>query len=380
MKARRYQTFLFALLIFLPLQPVHARLVEAVGSAPIVDGATNLAREQAVQDAMRQAMLQTKAHVDATSVVSTNVLIIDSARVNAAGTVQDVTVLDQWVDNGVLHVRIRAQIPEEQLRTPSPSARYRKKIAALQFDVLNRRHIYDMPGVERELPRELLRRLGNSDGFVSVDGTRYLLKSDGPQDRDTTTIAAIADQLGVQFLLSGVIRDMGVNRSLLTRSRRLEVEVFIYDGLSGARVARHRFSENVADAGLFDRGTVLFSNAEFFQTVYGAALDRVIARQVEMVEMDMDKLPFSARVIQVDGKKVYFNAGVTSRVQTGDILMTFRLDPQPLIDESSARLLGYKETPVAALAVHQVQPLFAMGELETEGNDLHPGDIIRFGW
>lgn len=362
-----------------PLATSQARMVEAMGSARVVDGAVNMAREQAIQDAMRQAMMQTEAHVDATSLVSTNVLIIESTRVNAAGTVQDVSVLDEWVDKDIMHVRIRAHVPADKQRNPSPAARYRKKVAALQFNVLDRRQIYDLPGIERAMPLELLRRFGNSGQFIPVDGTQYL-SDDGQIHGETGTIARIADQLGVQFIVTGVIRDMGVSRSLFAKSRRLEVEVAIFDGLSGAAIARHRFSENVAEAGHFERGVSLFSNAEFMQTSYGRTLDRVLDRQVEMLGDDLAKLPFSARVVQVEGNKVYFNAGVTSRVKPGDVLMTYRLEPQPVYDFNGERFLGYKETPVATLAVHQVQPLFAMGQLEIEKTNLHPGDIIRFGW
>lgn len=374
MKSGYRKVLLVLAVALMPLQ-LQARIIEAVGSAPITDGAVNMAREHAVQDAMRQAMMQAEAHVDSTSLVSTNVLIIDSTRVNAAGTVENVTVLDEWVDRDIMHVRIRATVPAEKRRTPSPSARYRKKVAAVQFNVLDRRQIWDLPGIEQALPQELLRRLGETGQVLPVDGTQYM-----PAEENTGAIARLADQLGVQFVVTGVIRDMGVARHLLTKSRRLEVEVSLYDALSGARLARHRFSENVADAGYYQRKPALFSNAGFVQTVYGRTLDRVLNRQVEMLAGDLGQMPFSARVVQVEGNKVYFNAGVTSRVEPGDVLMTYRLDPQPVRDFNGERFLGFKETPVATLAVHKVQPLFAMGELEIDEANLHPGDIIRFGF
>ncbi|MDH4276368.1 MAG: flagellar assembly protein T N-terminal domain-containing protein, partial [Gammaproteobacteria bacterium] len=137
----------------------HARSIEAEGMAIIVDGAYHAAREKAIKEALRQAMLQTTAHIDATSVVSTNVLIIDSARVSAAGTAQDTEVIDEWTDDEILHVRIRTQVPKEGERSADPAARYRKKVAVLQFEVLDRRQIFDFPSFERELPMELQRRM-----------------------------------------------------------------------------------------------------------------------------------------------------------------------------------------------------------------------------
>lgn len=376
---RRYAVLL--LLASLLPGTAQARLVEAEGEAPIVEGAINKARDQAVRHAIERALMQTEALVDTTAAISSNVLIMESSRVNAAGTVKDVAVIDEWVERDTMHVRIRAQVPREALRAPSPAARYRKKIAVLQFAVLDRRLIYDLPDIEREMPRELARRMAVSDQFVSVDGSDFLRQSDTSDDVNSAAYVTIADQLGVQFLVTGTIRDTGVTKKLLSKSRRLEVEIFVYDGLSGTRLGGHRFSENVAQADYFERGGVtLFSNAEFLHTAYGRALDRVLNRQLEMIQTDLAAVPFSARILQIDGKKVYFNAGAASKVQPGDILMTYRLDPQPLYDRVNARFLGYKESPVASLAVHQVQPQFAMGELEVEKADLHAGDIIRFGW
>ena len=381
MRVQRYFIPLIGMLLLSFLIPAQARIVEAEGTAAVVNGALNMAREQAMKDAMRQAMLQTEAHVDSTSVVSTNVLVIESTRVNAAGTVEDVEVLDEWVDNDVMHVRIRAQVPRDKIRKPSPAARYRKKVGVLQFKVTDRRQIHDMPHVEAALPQELLRRLEATDAFIGVDGTDYLLDGDQRPGGRSAMIARLGDRLGVQFLIGGVIRDVGVSRSLLLqKTRRLEMEIAVYDGLSGAKIASHRFSENVADAGLFKRGTTLFANTDFVQTAFGHAMDRMVDRQVEMVRKDLGTLPFSARVIQVKGKKIYFDAGGTSKVKVGDVLMTYRLDPEPMVSDLSDRFLGFEESPVATLNVHRVQPMFAVGELEVERKGtLNPGDVIRFG-
>jgi len=80
----------------------------------------------------------------------------------------------------------------------------------------------------------------------------------------------------------------------------------------------------------------------------------MLERQRELVHGDLAPLPFTARVVAVEGDTVTFDAGSTAA--------------------------GYRETPVAALTVRQVQPQFALGELESPQVHLHPGDLIRFGW
>ena len=164
----------------------------------------------------------------------------------------------------------------------------------------------------------------------------------------------------------------------LRNNRKIEIEMFVHDGISGARLSRHRFSENVLGVSYFPADTVLFANTDFMRGDYGAALDRILNRQVEMIEKDLGQLPFTARVLKIEGKKVYFNAGATSLVAIGDELMTYKLGSNALLDRNN-RVLGFQETPVATLSVTQIQPQFSIGELEIEGANLIAGDLIRFG-
>ncbi len=365
---------LLAVLLFALAAPAWARLVEAEGSATIHDGAVHLARQQAIQDALRNARLQTRAWIRSASATERQVLIIDSARVVAEGRVEDMTILDEWREGELYHVRIRARVGPESDTAPA-AARYRKRVAVLQFTLADPRQGADLPGIERAWARALVQRLMESGHYLAVDGSDYRLT---PQ-ADPEAVAALARRLGVQFLVAGSLHDLGFSGRWLRRARHAEVELFVYDGLSGSLLARHRLSERVLGARPFPVATTPFSLPAFATHPYGAALTRLLHRQGELLHQDLSPLPFSARVVAVEGDTVTFDAGATANVQPGDLLMTYRLDPQPVRD-LSGRFLGYRETPVAALTVRQVQPRFALGELEQATVPLYPGDIIRFGW
>ncbi|MDH5731463.1 MAG: flagellar assembly protein T N-terminal domain-containing protein, partial [Gammaproteobacteria bacterium] len=287
------------------------RTIETEGSAAIINGATQLAKQHAIKNAVQQAMLQTEAKVDSSSTVSENVLIIDSVRVSAAGTVEDVQILDEWTTGDTYHVRIRAIVPHNKIRKPNPAARYRKKIAALQFQIINRTHTYDLPNIEHDLPRELLRRLELTGEFIAVDATAYLIPEVTPQVSDyAKQINHLSETLGAQIIINGVIRDLGVHKQyVVSKARQVEIELTIYDGFTGARIAQHRFSEKANHAGYLKPNTTLFSQADFYQTNFGRVLERILKRQVEFVQSDLLQIPFLARVLQVEGKKIFFNAG-----------------------------------------------------------------------
>ncbi len=373
---------LFPIVLLLICTEVQAKFVEAEGSAQIKNGAIGSARELAVQNAIKQAMIQSNVQVATSTLISSNALVADSSRFRSYGKVKDVVVLSEWVDSDYLFVRIRAEVDGSGSGKHKPSSRYRKKLAALQFHIEDRRHTADLANVEFEWPREILRMLENGGLVLAVDGTKYNLYSylqHGQGITDKEVIIKIADNLDCQFVLFGVVRDMSVDSRFLSHQRKLEIDTYLYDGVTGAMIARHRFSDHVAGEG-YNLASNRFATEGFYRTKLGSTIRRVMSRQVALISDDLEQLPFVARVLRTEGNMVFFNAGGLAQVQPGDTLMSYRLANEALIDPEKGHFFGYPEEPVATLLVKQVQPLFAVGILEGENVSLRAGDIIRFGW
>lgn len=361
-----------------------ARVVEAEGSAVITDGAIGKARNLAVQNAIRQALLQDNAFVDTSTLISEKVLVSEHTKISAMGMVKDVKIISERIEERLIHVKIRAKVREQGDKPISPASRYLKKVAAVQFHVMDRSQIHDLPNVESVLPRELLRYLEKDSQVTAVDATQYGLWANSQpgsnqQADERRMVSNLASELGVQFIVAGVIHDMDLHRiSLFEDVRTVAVEVLLYDGVSGALIARHRFQKEADDADYLDSG-ITVGGSEFYQTSTGARVAELLQWQAAKLKTELSLLPFTAKVIRSEGSKVYFNAGRTSLVNVGDVLMSYRLDPDPVEETGSGDFLGYIETPVASITVTQTQPLFAIGQLETDQVKLAPGDIIRFG-
>lgn len=371
------------LLLLLPGLSV-AVTVEAQGSAVISHGAVNKARLQAIQDAIRQAIIQSSAHITTSSMMSANSLVLDSTQVRASGSVKNVVVLDEWRDEEQIHVLVRAEVPGEK-NTPGPRKSFRRKVAVTQFHVVDRRTTQDLPNIEIAYPRHLLRMLEQHGGIIGVDATDYIVNRGAGQQvqseesPDRKTIMALAESLGVQFIVSGVLRDLTViDRVFGVDSRQLDLELQVYDGITGIMVSRHTYNRNIDD-GLVD-SRVIFGSREFFATSMGVAINRLIEEQAMAIKVGLNKIPVTVKVVRSEGKKVYFNAGVTSLIKVGDMLMAYKVENEPVSRITDSMGFGYPEEPVATVTVKKIQPLFAMGELETDQVTLKPGDLLRFGW
>lgn len=386
--------------------------IEAEGTAPIT-GPVGVAKRLALQDAIRQALLQANAQVSTTTVVSSRGVVSDNVRFTARGNVTNVVILDEWTDESNYYVRIRARVPgvgkslrgsgaavagthdaNPQIPATSSADPYRRKLAITQFHVLDRTQIADLPDIEIALAKELKRRLDVDGRVRTTDASQYLLPLDDegvmsqrrilgalPPAQEVGQLAVeFAESLGVQFVVSGVIRDMGITKHMLgARVRHLELDLIVHDGFSGAEVARHRLNESVVDAGLFDFPTTTpVLNDKFYASPFGKRVNKVLDKLVAMLVNDLNAQPFSARVIRSEGRQVYFDAGGDANIKVGDALNTFQVSGSPVNDLPGQRALGFPEKPTTILVVTQVQRLFSVGELDSETVRLSPGDIIRF--
>ena len=358
--------------------------VEAEGSAPIIDSAPGKARMLAIQNAIRQAAMQNSVEVSTATTLSNHTVTGDSARLRTTGRVSNVSVTEEWTEEGILHVLIRADVNVERGADAAKND-YRKKVAFMQLLVRDRSAAADLSYIEIELPRILRKEMESRYGVIGVDGAHYMLAERTSSAVEQNIIpsremvARVAKELGAQFLVAGAVLDTGINDELLGKSRRFEVELMLFDGVSGTMLARSRYNDNVVGMGVVKPGMSMAS-AEFRATPYGQAIQQILQRASGSLYAELNQLPFTAHVIRSDAKKVYFDAGSTSSVRVGDMLLTYKVSDEQIADPVNGRFLGFAEQPTATLVVKSVQPQFAIGEVESDQVHIKPGDIVRFGW
>jgi hypothetical protein len=96
---------------------------------------------------------------------------------------------------------------------------------------------------------------------------------------------------------------------------------------------------------------------------------------------DLAPLPFMAKVVQVQGERIFIDAGSTSAVTPGDQLVIYRLDPrQQVYGGDPVAPLGTVESAVGTLGIVQVQPGFAIGTVTppSAARQVSAGDMVRF--
>lgn len=409
---------LFFLIYCLLSGTAACQVIEADGFAALDQGDMEFVRKSAIKDALRQAEISSSAQIEASSTLSGNAPggLRENISVKPNARTSSYSVINEHENDGLLNVRVQANVTETPIScNGSKNNRYRKKVTATAFRIVNPIQVEDINDPWNGYPLEILRRLEARRVIVPSNSPRSLLSGgqdpnpDSPSNRDI--IRRIAELSGSQFVISGIILDAGFSKETVRpyagwqgneqgrrfelgflwnsvaagikpdpNERRLEVEIYLHDGLTGALIARHRDHAIAAGKVVIGRDKP-FSSAGFFETDFGRAIGQMLAQQVENIAGDLACLPFMATIVRIDGNRIYIDAGVTSGLSPGDKLTIYRQNPLAPVQRLASQVdLGIPETPVGTLTLQQVQPLFSVGN---PGKDLttaniQVGDLVRF--
>ncbi|WP_435627572.1 flagella assembly protein FlgT middle domain-containing protein [Candidatus Ferrigenium straubiae] len=253
----------------------------------------------------------------------------------------------------------------------------KRKIAFAQFDVANTLHVDDINNIYDGLPLALASRLEASGEFLAAYSGCSIPAEAGDAQREV--IIGAAAESGAQFLVSGVVVNAGTKQEkgyLGTpigggAKRHIEVELAVYDGLTGNRLMLRRLGEQ-AQGEVRVGNDKPFGSSIFFETEFGQATNRLLDLAVKDIRATLEKMPFSANIIRVEGKKAYLDAGSDARLKAGDQFVVYVRDAAPVVGLKGA-VLGATDRAADTLTLTEVQPQFSIGELTEEAVKLGIG-------
>jgi hypothetical protein len=268
----------------------------------------------------------------------------------------------------------------------------KKKIVMTGFAVKVPLQVQDLDDVAQGIPREMLSRLERSGNFLtrqSKDLLSFDVKQDSPSAKLVKQVAADND---AQFVVAGEVRNAGIRSDKKffgmweTRSRHIEIEFAIYDGMTGALLSRHHLYRPAEDEGKVGRDKP-FGSVAFYATNFGKAIDAVLEESVAWIRKDLAAFPMMSRIIQVNGNQIMLDAGVNSSLIVGDVgLVVSEYDQLPAMGltalQARPSYYGAPQASMGKVQLNQTQLQFAMGEVEDNGQakavKVKVGDFVRF--
>ncbi len=362
-------------------QPVEkqAKVVTTEGQAVIQNGAMIEARVQAIQAAIRKAVS------------------LGGAEQNPSHLVANTKVVDEWQENDHYHVQIVTVVSNGSFCRPP----YKKRIVATAFPLVTTGQISgnESQDLYSGIPREIMNQLMESGDFIGRNQTRTVLYSRpdlAPEividsDYGDSTILDLARQNNSQFVLSGVIRDFEVESTEYVRGagilaqiksavrdvvarRGITIDIYVHDGLGGALLFQHRYSDSILGDVWIPSGYAVGSE-RFKSTPAGQKISRIIQSASDDIRRVFGCYPFTARVVKIENNQVVIAAGAQDKLKPGDTLVVY----------AGSRLMqglgqpGSQKEPIGLLKLESVNAMFASGRMEIPINirKVKAGDWVK---
>lgn len=392
---------LLLVLILLVTPMANAVVLEGVGHATIYSGNVDAARDKAREAALRDVALQYEAQISSRDTMENGVITESRLQVASSARARDARIVDEYRSGDLLRITVRAEVSESSWCSAGEAAGLKKRVAVTGFPILypDQARVGRIGDAGEILPQQLqasLRETGRLQVYSATTSRLFqdLLNAPTQQkfDNRLTNVIQVARELDVQFVVTGVIRDLGVSdpsawgtsvldrmqrgAGLANQNRRFVAEMMVFDGFSGAPVYQQQFATEAQwDAG--PGASAGFDSAGFQETQYGQAVDKVMADMGAAVQEALACQPFITRITRVDGSKVTLASGATAGLRPGDELHLYRsesffdsLGGTPELSDSQTRL-----------TLNNVHPDFSNGTMPLSGGEINiQRDDVAIVW
>jgi len=380
--------------------PANAVTVE--GQAVINKDAPLLAKKQALQDAIRQASMQSSVNIHSQTLLSQSNVSIDAVSMRTAADVGKTKVIKEWTTDNIYHVVATVELSADNACTPH----YRKRIIATAFPLAKQGQVsgYETQDLYSGIPRELNNLLTESGEFIgsNATGTNLYPRADlAPELQDHTAyrpskVMQLATSNGVQFVLSGVIRDLEVEsteymsgagplafaRSLareVVARRGVGIDVYVHDGLTGALLFQQRYVDTVI-GDVWIPATYTVGSERFNSTSTGGKIAHIIDQASTDIRQALSCYPFTTRIIDIKNDTVFIDAGAQEKINVGDQLVVYATTgADDLHLDGGLSFIGKDKQPAGVLTILNVTSRYSIGKLEAPARDvgIKVGDWVK---
>ena len=166
---------------------------------------------------------------------------------------------------------------------------------------------------------------------------------------------------------------------LTGQTAEVEINLRLVDTTTGqilfSGAAKGSASASGVSADIYSKAGMHFGGQQFFSTPLGKAAQDAMQSAVKQIDKWMDKVPWSALVIDNDNGTVYINAGANQNMREGMILHVYRAG-KALTDPSTGEVLDVLTSNVGTIQIQTVRDRVAICTVAS-GDAPARGDILK---
>lgn len=288
-----------------------------------------------------------------------------------------------------------AQISSADINAPYTGPK--KRIAVTKFE--NKvKGTYGSWNIGEGMAEQLTTALIKTGRFVVVE-RQALQDVLGEQELGQTgiikkeTAAKVGQVLGAQIIVRGVVSEFeqeesgggggigfrGFSIGGKSSNAHVGIDIRLIDASSGQVLTSHNSAGKAESSGVafgVSRGFFDFGADSFKNAPIGQATRQAIEDAVSFIVNTMETVPFTAKVIKIDGKKIYINIGSNMNIRSGTKMYAYALG-EDLVDPDTGLKLGADEKLLGTVEVRDVQEKFSIGYMSSGNGTLKRGDVLK---
>lgn len=344
----KFKYYLASILLLVTFN-VYASWYEAQGQGYVDNGDYAKAKQEAINDAIRNILLESGAVISINSNSNNGFLTEDSFQMSSQKAVKKLTVLEETRTPKTILVKVRAYIDENRLVPACKLSQIKKRILPLVFFYDDNEAYQTSIGIEdlnKELSYKIVNEITKSQALMVRPEIKANLgikiNSGALTYKDQNNLNNIAKQHISQYVLLGSIRSLAVSevgsnalmKYLNTKTRTIDFNISLYDSFSSSFV----FSKNYYGEAdwEFDQGEYLNLRSDrFISSDYGSKLQNLIKEASSDIIAALECKAPSARVIETQGDDIIINIGSNSGLKEGMIFNIAHRTPIKTYDNTS---------------------------------------------
>lgn len=326
---------------------------QGTGTAPIINGNENYAKEQAGRLALRDAILQAGASVSLVNEVEAGSISTNTFQVRANGHVIQIQKLEEYTKDDRISVTLRADIWNDGTLCENQHLTSKSVVMAPLEQADSQHASY---GGFDDFAQEVTTRL-----FAELDKAKadFLAKQllrqpitvnpERMSNDDIQQLQYLSEKAQSQYIVMGKITDIGLGRvssGILSSDklvRNFALKVDLIDGISGLPIMRKDY-ESRTYWPFTVHMRVSSSSDQLWQSDYGLEVTRLLKSAVEDMSELLKCTRPKSRIIRVGANTLEVAMGGRQGIKIGDV---FKLQYQyNYADDQGQRYASFSDEPV----------------------------------
>ncbi len=307
-----------------------AEQVQVTGSATIVNGNVERAREGAINQALNYASLKAGVNFSSMQQTQQGQLTQDSFAIQRMGVANDIQLVSEIISDDVLTVTLQLEVIEQEVNAQCSSHSLRAAIFLPKAYIKERRDL--AYGQLSDFERDFSEKFGEVINEYSqysfarvfanerIDNTIRLTSYRG--NSLPTWTSKVTDS---HYMLQAEIEDMSTEQEqnylfgLINHypERQMRYKLTLFHGISGEQLWHKSFMTSAPWQ--FKRNQAVATNSRtFWASAYGTKLTELFEQSLTELDQELNCRPLLGQIIARQGERIIINMGRNSGVKMGD--------------------------------------------------------------